>query len=38
MPNFISEDNIEQALVQRLKDLHGFESLNCHTVDRKSVV
>jgi type I restriction enzyme R subunit len=31
MPNFISEDHIEQALVQKLQHLHGFESLNCHT-------
>jgi type I restriction enzyme, R subunit len=33
MPNFISEDQIEQALVQKLKQLHGFDSLNCHTQD-----
>jgi type I restriction enzyme R subunit len=31
MPNFISEDNIEQALVQKLQFLHGFEVLDCHT-------
>ncbi|MCP5556459.1 MAG: type I restriction endonuclease subunit R [Verrucomicrobiaceae bacterium] len=31
MPNFISEDHIEQGLVQKLQHLHGFESLNCHT-------
>lgn len=31
MPNFISEDHIEQALVQKLQHLHGFEVLNCHT-------
>src|SRR5438034_1193925 len=33
MPNFISEDQIERALVQKLKHLHGFDSLNCHTKD-----
>jgi type I restriction enzyme R subunit len=31
MPNFISEDQIERALVQKLQHLHGFDSLNCHT-------
>ena len=33
MPNFISEDQIEQALVQRLEHLHGFDSLDCYTED-----
>jgi type I restriction enzyme R subunit len=33
VPNFISEDQIERALVQKLHDLHGFESLNCLTKD-----
>lgn len=33
MPNFISEVQIEQALVQKLQHLHGFESLDCHTED-----
>lgn len=33
MPNFISEGQIEQALVQRLRLLHGFDSLDCHTDD-----
>ena len=33
MPNFISEDQIERALVQKLQQLHGFDSLNCHTED-----
>jgi type I restriction enzyme R subunit len=33
MPNFISEDQIERALVQKLHDLHGFDSLNCYTKD-----
>jgi type I restriction enzyme, R subunit len=27
MPNFISEDQIERALLQRLQDLHGFDVL-----------
>jgi type I restriction enzyme R subunit len=31
MPNFISEDQIEQALVQKLQHLHGFDALDCHT-------
>lgn len=29
--NFISEDDIEQALLQRLQHLHGFDILNCFT-------
>jgi len=33
MPNFISEDQIERALVQKLQLLHGFDSLHCHTDD-----
>lgn len=33
MPNFISEDQIEQPLVQKLQHLHGFDSLDCHTED-----
>jgi type I restriction enzyme R subunit len=33
MPNFISEDQIERVLVQKLVQLHGFESLDCHTKD-----
>ncbi|SNX60326.1 type I restriction enzyme, R subunit [Nitrosomonas ureae] len=31
MPNFISEDQIERALVQKLQHLHGFDALDCHT-------
>ncbi|MFM9913276.1 MAG: type I restriction endonuclease subunit R [Methylophilaceae bacterium] len=31
MPNFISEDQIEQSLVQKLQHVHGFDALNCHT-------
>lgn len=33
MPNFISEDQIERALVQKLQHLYGFDSLDCHTED-----
>jgi type I restriction enzyme, R subunit len=33
MPNFIAEDQIEQALLQRLQHLHGFDSLDCYTED-----
>ena len=31
MPNFISEDDIEQALLQRLQHLCGWNTLNCFT-------
>lgn len=31
MANFISEDNIEQALLQRLQHLYGFDVLDCNT-------
>lgn len=31
MPNFISENQIEQALVQKLRHLHGYDVLDCHT-------
>ena len=37
MPNFISEDQIERALVQKLQHLHGFDSLNCHTEDAEDL-
>src|SRR4030095_7607531 len=33
MLNFISEDQIERALVQKLQQLYGFDSLNCYTED-----
>lgn len=33
MPNFISEDQIEQALVQKLQHGHGIELLECFTSD-----
>jgi len=31
MPNFISEDQIERALLQKLQHVQGFDVLNCHT-------
>jgi len=31
MPNFISEDQIERALVQKLRELYRFDSLHCGT-------
>lgn len=33
MPNFISEDQIEKALVEKLRQLYPFESINCYTKD-----
>lgn len=33
MPNFISEDDIEQAILRRLSQDFGFELLNCYTAD-----
>ena len=33
MPNFISEDDIEVAMVQRLQHVYGYETLNCFTAD-----
>ena len=33
MPNFISEDQIERALVKKLCQLYQFDSLSCHTKD-----
>jgi type I restriction enzyme, R subunit len=37
MPNFISEDQIEQALVHKLQHLYGFDSLNCYTENREDL-
>ncbi len=37
MPNFISEDQIEQALVQKLQHLHGFDALDCYTADAEDL-
>jgi type I restriction enzyme R subunit len=33
MPNFITEDQIEQALLQRLQHVCGFDVLECYTAD-----
>ena len=33
MPNFISEDQIEQALLQPLQHICGFDVLECYTAD-----
>ncbi len=33
MPNFISEDDIEQALLALLRDEYGYALLNCFTAD-----
>ncbi len=33
MPNFISEDAIERAILKRLKQQFGFEVLNCYTAE-----
>ncbi|HRF45002.1 MAG TPA: type I restriction endonuclease subunit R [Candidatus Competibacteraceae bacterium] len=33
MPNFLSEDDIEQAMLQRLQHLYGYDALICHTAD-----
>lgn len=33
MPNFLSENQIEQALLQRLRHLHGFDVLVCHAAE-----
>lgn len=37
MPNFISEDDIEQALLRRLAEHHGFEILNAYTAQREDL-
>ncbi len=33
MPNFISEDDLEQAIMQKLQNLYGYDSMNCYTAD-----
>lgn len=37
MPNFISEDQIEQALLQKLQHLHGYDVLDCDTEEREDL-
>ena len=38
MPNFISEDDIEQAMMQRLQHVYGYDTLNCFTADPADLV
>ncbi|MFO1370306.1 MAG: type I restriction endonuclease subunit R [Marinagarivorans sp.] len=35
--NFIAEDDIEQAMLQKLQHLHGFDVLDCHTAKPEDV-
>ena len=37
MPNFISEDDIEKALVQKLTTEYGWQALNCQTAYREDL-
>jgi len=37
MPNFISEDAIEKAILKRLNEQFGFDVLNCHTSDAEDL-
>ncbi len=37
MPNFISEDQIEQTLLQKLQHVHGYDVLDCHTEEREDL-
>ena len=37
MPNFISEADIEQAILQNLHDIHGYELLDCFTADPENL-
>lgn len=37
MSNFISEDDIEQAILQRLQHQHGFDVLDCFTNDKEDL-
>ena len=37
MPNFISEDDIEQAILEKLKKQYGYQLLNCYTVDAEDL-
>jgi type I restriction enzyme R subunit len=36
VPNFISEDQIEQALLQKLQHIHGYDVLDCGTEEREN--
>ncbi len=37
MPNFISEDNIEQAAIQKLVDVNKYNSIDCYTADPETL-
>lgn len=37
MPNFISEDQIERALLQKLQHVHGYDVLECGTAEREDL-
>ena len=37
MPNFISEDDIEKAILHKLNQDFGFELLNCYTADAEDL-
>jgi len=37
MPNFISEDDIEQAILQKLNQQYDYELLNCYTVNAEDL-
>ncbi len=37
MPNFISEDQIERALLQKLQHIHGYDVLECGTAEREDL-
>ena len=37
MPNFISEDQIEQATLRKLQQEHGFQLLNCYTAQAEDL-
>jgi len=37
MPNYISEDDIEKAMIQKLITEYGWRALDCHTADREDL-
>ncbi|MGH7957826.1 MAG: type I restriction endonuclease, partial [Opitutaceae bacterium] len=37
MPDFISEDPIEQTLLQKLQHVHGYDVLDCNTEEREDL-
>lgn len=38
MPNFISEDDIEQAAIKKLVDINKYNSINCFTAEPETLV